>query len=212
MAIPLHLVRLAVLVTATLFAIIPMGIGAALAAASDPFPVPAYAALAIASGVLTLVTVPAMICLEIMRPGGPTSMVIVEIFWLGILSILWLATGAETAAVLQAVDDISLSFGFGSLCGADDGFSNGFCSEARAVAAFSFLNWLLLMCYVVTLFFYSLMASSRKQTGVWTSSVANAQSAGPSQGGPVPNSYVSSGHPHQDIGTGGTVQAGTVHV
>ncbi|KAJ7214525.1 hypothetical protein GGX14DRAFT_611091 [Mycena pura] len=225
----LHIVRLSVLVTAILFAAVGLAMGSALAAGTanlhiDVFP---YVALAIATGAITLATVPAMIILEMIRPGGPTSMVVVEISWLATLSVLWLATGAETAQVLQDVDGDSDGFGFrtsqSGLCDSSSSFGlleqdslssiiNIGCSETKAIAAFGFLNWLLLMVYVFALLFLAIRASSRRQKGVWTSSVPDAPFFAPAEKDPVPHSYVPYPHVEQNTGTGGTVQAGTVHV
>ncbi|KAJ7214877.1 hypothetical protein GGX14DRAFT_443310 [Mycena pura] len=228
MGLPLHTVRLVVLAAVSLFGLVALAMGGALAGAAGPTVVgdtdiAPYASLAIATGVLTLVTLLPMIVLEIIRPGGPTSMIIVEIAWLSILAILWLATGAETAAVLQAVSDFGL--GFGGICDSDDDLSDligssaasqisAGCGETKAIAAFGFLNWLLLTFYVVVILIFGIMASSRKQAGVWTSSVSGMQSgAGPAEKNSVPRSYAA--YPPvvepQSTGTGGTVQAGTVH-
>jgi len=219
-----------VLAAASLFGLVALAMGGALAGASGPtvlgdsFVAP-YAALAIATGVLTLVTLVPMIVLEKIRPGGPTSMIIVEVAWLSILSVLWLATGSESAVYLEAVSDFG--FGFGGICdtgdsspddlfGSPDSTIAAGCGETRAIAAFGFLNWLLLMFYVILILILGVMASSRKQAGVWTSSVANIQSgAGPAEKGPgpIPHSYAS--YPpveSHNTGTGGTLQAGTVHV
>lgn len=91
-------------VTVILFAVITLGMAAALTSTTEKFFGLAfsYASLAIATAVLTIVTLPAMyvlhrslmtsvcssplssrLALEMMRPGGPTSTVIAEISWLG---------------------------------------------------------------------------------------------------------------------------------
>ncbi|KAJ7073101.1 hypothetical protein C8F01DRAFT_1225840 [Mycena amicta] len=209
--------RLVVLCTVTLFGLVALGLGAALTNTTEKFLSVyfTYAALAIASGVLTLVSVVPMIVLEFLRPGGPTSMIFVEILVLGFLSILWLATGAQTANVLQALD----AFGFGSFCDSsfgDDTLSS-ICGETRGIAAFGFLNWLLLWAYILTLIVFSVQAAQRKHTGVWTSSVANAPfgESAPAEKESVPQSYnpYAGGAQTQEYQTtGGTVQAGTVHV
>ncbi|KAF7311162.1 hypothetical protein MKEN_01017400 [Mycena kentingensis (nom. inval.)] len=214
------LVRIIILSTVTLFGLVALGLGAALTNATESILAVyfTYAALAIASGVLTLVSVPPMIALEFIRPGGPTSMIVVEILVLGFLSIMWLATGAETANVLQALDLLG-----GSVCDTaidgDDTLKN-ICGETRGIAAFGFLNWLMLMGYVITLLVLSLQATQRKHTGVWTSSVANAPFGEATAPAEKPSSVPHSYNPYPGPGaqaqeyqhTGGTVQAGTVHV
>ncbi|KAJ7804835.1 hypothetical protein B0H14DRAFT_3883262 [Mycena olivaceomarginata] len=123
---PRFIVRLAILVTVSLFALISMSLAAALiASASQDGPFLDIAlvtpTLAIVVAILTLLTAPLMIALEIVRPGAYfTSMIIFEILWLGFLSVMWLASGAA-----QAVDNIVLT----AACTVDssddfDGFSD----------------------------------------------------------------------------------------
>ncbi|KAJ7024663.1 hypothetical protein C8F04DRAFT_1131010 [Mycena alexandri] len=214
MALPLTLIRVVVLSTSILLALIDMALAAAVTSTSTQsfgvyFP---YAALAIAAAILTFLTLPAMIALEISRPGGPTSMIIVEISWLFFLSLLWLATGADAA-------DFN-SVGFWFACGRPElqgSVDIGACHEISAIEAFAFLNWIILLAYIGTLLVMSLAAASRKHTGVWTSSVANAPFGAPA---PAVNLTPMS-HGGQVAGVGGhsagysagnSVQAGTVHV
>ncbi|KAJ7694742.1 hypothetical protein B0H14DRAFT_3659900 [Mycena olivaceomarginata] len=91
-----------------------------------------------------------------------TSMIIFEILWLGFLSVMWLASGAA-----QAVENIVLTAACTTICG-----------EARAIAAFGFLNWLILMFYTLTVMIM-LVAMSRKRGRVWTESFANAPLSAP---------------------------------
>ncbi|KAJ7314300.1 hypothetical protein DFH08DRAFT_895916 [Mycena albidolilacea] len=222
MALPLSLIRLVVLGTVLLFSLIALGLAGDLTTTSmRAFGVYfSFAALAIATAVLCFLTLPAMIALEIMRPGGPTSMIIVELSWLGFLSILWLATGANAAEFV--------SVGFWFDCndtgrGENPANATG-CHEMSAVAAFGFLNWLILMGYTGLLTVLSLIAANRKHTGVWTSSVANApfdqpahtpSAPGGSYGGEttqVGGTGGVGGHPAAYENTSGSVQAGTVHV
>ncbi|KAJ7265716.1 hypothetical protein C8J57DRAFT_1718318 [Mycena rebaudengoi] len=225
---PRLIVRLAILATVSLFALISMGLAAALiAAASQAGPflgiTSAAPALAIVVAILTLLTAPLMIALEIVRPGAYfTSMIIFEILWLGFLSVMWLASGAA-----QAVENIILTGActFASSDNFFDGFSddprspdNSFqniCGEARAIAAFSFLNWLILMFYTLTVMIMSCVAMSRKRGRVWTESFANAplSASASAEKGPIPGTYQPS-YPHvQQVQqhTGGSVQTGALH-
>ncbi|KAJ6558758.1 hypothetical protein DFH09DRAFT_1162447 [Mycena vulgaris] len=207
--------RLAVLSTVILFALIELGLAAALTSTTQKFFFVSfsYAALAIATSVITMATVPAMIALEIMRPGGVTSMIIVELSWLNFLWILWLATGAQAA---QASAVFSMFFGG---CGPDsesvdvgdgtvvvDNPTSGICHETSAITAFAFLNWIILLGYTSTLLVMSLIATNRKQSGVWQASVANAPFS-VATSAPVHKAYAMHGH-----GTAGTAQTGTVQV
>ncbi|KAJ7263631.1 hypothetical protein B0H12DRAFT_1230919 [Mycena haematopus] len=226
MAPSFPLIRLVVLSTVVVFALIALGVAAAFTSStsayltesgtSQTFP---FASLGIATAVFTMVTVPAMITLEILRPGGPTSMIIVEILWLGFLSILWLSTGADAAGFSGGA---SLAFGCGNARDETDlGFDSDvptsdspteICQEMSALEAFAFLNWIVLMGYIGMLLVVSLVAANRKHTSVWTSSVANAPFSAPGKNSTVSSSYGAGGHPAGYNNTSGSVDAGTVHV
>ncbi|KAJ7753538.1 hypothetical protein B0H16DRAFT_1544455 [Mycena metata] len=225
MGLPLTLIRVVVFSTSIFFALLDLALAGAVTSTSTAsfnvyFP---YAALAIATAILTFLTLPAMLALEKFRPGGPTSMIIVEICWLFLLSILWLATGADAA------DYESVGFWFA--CGNPEeqgSVDRAACSQISAIAAFAFLNWIILMGYIGTLLVLSLAAASRKHTGVWTSSVADAPFGAPAPA--VDLAPMSTSHGGQVGGTasggqvggvgghtagysaGNSVQAGTVHV
>ncbi|KAJ6548769.1 hypothetical protein B0H19DRAFT_1299808 [Mycena capillaripes] len=228
MASPRRIVRLIILVTVSLFALISMSLAAAVMATGStlgPFVDIAFMppTLAIAVAVLTLLTVPVMIVLEIVRPGAYfTSMIIFEILWLGFLSVMWLASGAA-----QAVENVVL-IGFCSFDSSDDSFDGSFndsfdgppgdslsniCGETRAIAAFGFLNWLILMFYTLTIMIMSCVAMSRKRGRVWTGSLANAplSTSAPAEKGSIPLSYESS-YPQVQQHMGGSVQTGALQV
>ncbi|KAF7288618.1 MARVEL domain-containing protein [Mycena indigotica] len=220
--VALPLVRLVVLSVALLFAVAGLGLGAALTSTTESLASVSltYASLAIAAAVLTLISVVPMLVLERIRPGGPTSWLAVEIPVLLVLSILWLATGGESANVLQALD----AFGYTAYCSSsfdgDNTFKN-ICGETRGIAAVGFLNWALLMGYGIMLLVFAIQATSRKQPGVWTTSVAGLADLPPPQPAgahekaeSVPqsyNPYAGSEYVPPATTTGGTVQAGAVH-
>ncbi|TBU31292.1 hypothetical protein BD311DRAFT_752995 [Dichomitus squalens] len=122
-----------------------------------------YAALGIATGGLTFFTVPVLLLVDFLRTGAFTSYIIVELSWLSVLWVLWLATGAltvnDTAAVgvFQSCDYIFV-------------WVNQICHETQAIEAFSFLAWIVLMGYTVTLLVIALI-SARRGKPIWTSSV-----------------------------------------
>ncbi|KAJ7646413.1 hypothetical protein DFH06DRAFT_578495 [Mycena polygramma] len=209
---PIATIRLVALSTVLVFSLIALGLAAAFTATSITFldVYFTYAALAIATAGLTMLTIPAMIGLEIVRPGGPTSMIIVEISWLAFLSILWLSTGAETAQFTAVWFGCGDAIAFGD----DDGIDLATCHEVSGIEAFAFLNWLILMGYTGMLLVMSLVAASRKHSNVWTSSVANVPFNAPAPASSVPGSYV--GHAESpNVGgynTSNSIQGGTVHV
>ncbi|KAF7342162.1 hypothetical protein MVEN_01804000 [Mycena venus] len=189
---PVALIRRVVLSTALVFSVIALGLAAAVTSTSTKawgitF---VFAALGITAGVLTMITVPTMIALEIT--------VRVETSWLTFLSILWFGTGVHAAVVISG----GFWFDCADLGNGLDDIDAGACHEVSAIAAFGFLNWLILIGYSIMLIIMSRIAASRKQPNVWASSVADAPFSAPaSTNESVPMSYTS--------GTGGTAQGGT---
>ncbi|KAI9466694.1 hypothetical protein BJY52DRAFT_9129 [Lactarius psammicola] len=126
-----------------------------------------FAALALATSLLTLLTVIPMFVVDRYRQGAIFSYIIVEIGWLSVLWVLWLASGADAASTDQQFFlGSSCDFGF---LGDDGGLSRG-CNEIKAITAFSFLTWLILMTYTGVLLFLAIRAQERGQR-VWKMSV-----------------------------------------
>ncbi|RXW15334.1 hypothetical protein EST38_g10522 [Candolleomyces aberdarensis] len=117
--------------------------------------VPDWAGLALATSIITLIALPVLFIIPIKRRNALPSFIAFELAVLWLLWILWLATGASIASL----------FGL-NYC------NGGLCSEIRALEAFSFLNWLLLMFYSFALLILSVTAHQRGRTGVWKSSVS----------------------------------------
>ncbi|KAF7354960.1 hypothetical protein MSAN_01411100 [Mycena sanguinolenta] len=151
------------------FAVIVLGLSAALTSTTEKY-LDGYfkfAALAIATSVLTLLTLPLMIALEITQSGAAfTSKIMVELPWLSILWVLWLATGSDGAQAAQTVFLADCSDYIPKIKAA--------CQETSAIQAFSFLNWLILMAYTIFVLVLAIIAQTRQHTGVWSSSVATA--------------------------------------
>ncbi|KAF5337158.1 hypothetical protein D9611_002893 [Ephemerocybe angulata] len=135
------------------FSIIVLGISAHLV--SLPGPSPDYVNLALATSILTLIALPIIFIIPLKRRGAAPSFVAVEVVTLWLLWILWLATGATIANWLPGL----------VFC------NGGVCSELRAIEAFAFLNWLMLMFYSFVLLTLAVTAHHRGRTGVWKSSV-----------------------------------------
>ncbi|KAJ7465720.1 hypothetical protein FB451DRAFT_1262274 [Mycena latifolia] len=217
MASRLPQIRLAVLCTVLLFAIIELGMAGAVTSTVRTYLDMSflYSGLAIATSVITMATISIMIALEIIRPGGVTSMIVFELGWLSFLWVLWLATGADAA---QTTTVLRLLIGCGAEAESDptdfgDGVSvstddptTGICPETSAIVAFAFLNWVLLLGYTATLLVMSLIATNRKHAGVWQSSVADAP-FGATPSSPIPRSYGA-----QVNGSTVTVKTGTIEV
>jgi hypothetical protein len=113
-----------------------------------------FAALAIATAVLSIITIPVMIVVDNMRKGAFTSMIAFEIGWLSFLWILWLSSGA-TAAQANTVTFNGCHFfdckpiGLFSkwhLTQTLPAAVSTACHEFSAIEAFSFLNWIICKC------------------------------------------------------------------
>ncbi|KAF9468767.1 hypothetical protein BDZ94DRAFT_1317362 [Collybia nuda] len=167
MAHLLPTLRLAALGTVVVFSIIVLGLSSHVTALTTTYygVYFTFAALSIATAVLSILSLPAMIIIDRLRKGAFTSMILVELAWLGFLWILWLASaGTATQATV-------LSFALG--CNYRNSDLNTACREFSAIQAFSFLNWLILLGYTLTLFAFSLVAANRGNA-VWTSAVNSA--------------------------------------
>ncbi|CAK5276097.1 unnamed protein product [Mycena citricolor] len=135
------LIRLVALSLVSVFAVIVLGLTAGLTSLTETYlgGYFQFAALGIATASLTLLTVPAMIALEIIRPGGFTSQIIVELPWLSVLWVLWLATAADATNVANNI--------FIASCG--DYFSDKIaqgCRETSAVQGLAYVTWVIRQC------------------------------------------------------------------
>jgi len=169
----IHAVRVALLSVVVLFSVVILALAAHLTSTTESESIIGYyfpfAALAIGISLITILTVTPTLVFD--HKGFFTSKIIVELPVLSVLGILWLTTGADTATLG--------SFVFG--CAFDGPCHEGPTAEAQAIEAFSFLNWLMLMGYCITLIVLSVIAGNRGHT-VWKSSVreTNFFAPGPS--------------------------------
>jgi len=129
-----------------------------------------FAALGIATAVLTLLTLPVMLFLSLTRKGAVTSMIALELGWTWFLWIMWLSTGGSAASISWLGD-----------CGAFLSDAESACRETQALTAFSFLTWFGLLAYNVLLFALVIRQHMRGNTGVWNSFITEADftAAGP---------------------------------
>ncbi|KAK0490533.1 hypothetical protein IW261DRAFT_1546945 [Armillaria novae-zelandiae] len=160
----LTILRLGALVATLVFSIIVLGLSAHITYLTTTYygAYFTFAAMSIATACLTLLTLPVMIAIDMTRKGAFTSMVVVELSWLGVLWVLWLTSAA------LAADATSNTFVSG--CGYVNDLINQACKEFNAVEAFGFLNWLILMGYTITLVVFAIIAANRGNSAVWTSS------------------------------------------
>ncbi|KAG9014401.1 hypothetical protein FRB90_005373 [Tulasnella sp. 427] len=113
-------------------------------------------ALGIATALLTFILIITSLLIDRFRRGAITSLVMFELAWVGLLWVLWLATAA-------AVTDL----GIFTTCGFVNARVESTCHQYQAVEAFSFLNWLILFGWWVTLLAMSIRAASNGISGVW---------------------------------------------
>ncbi|KII96051.1 hypothetical protein PLICRDRAFT_65322, partial [Plicaturopsis crispa FD-325 SS-3] len=130
-----------------------------------------YAALSIAAAGLTILTVPVLIIVDIVRRGAFTSFVVVELSWLSLLWVLWLATGAYTGS-----DNI-----FGATCDYIDVDVNNACHETNGIEGISLVIFILLFIYTTVLLVFAIIGSNRGHH-VWTNTVKDATFLAPGGG------------------------------
>jgi len=129
-----------------------------------------FSALSLASASITIVSLPVMLIVDFMRTGAFTSMVVVELVWIFVVWVLWLSTAADTAWFA--------SLEFVSSCNYINKIVSTACREVQAIEAFSFLIWIILMAYTITLLVYAIIGSSRGHK-TWTSTVKQANFLAP---------------------------------
>ncbi|KAF8164825.1 hypothetical protein B0H34DRAFT_213820 [Crassisporium funariophilum] len=130
-----------------------------------------FAALGIATGLLTLLTLPVMLFLSMKRKGAITSMIAVEISWTWFLWIMWIAVGGSSAGTIWIGD--CASYGSSRLYTS----AEAACRETQALTAFGFLNWIMLFFYNITLFVFVIRQHMRGHTGIWTGYVTETDYA-----------------------------------
>ncbi|KAI0070748.1 hypothetical protein K474DRAFT_1713076 [Panus rudis PR-1116 ss-1] len=175
--------RLATLSAVTGFAVITLGTSSHYIATTlnavlfiDGIPVlPAdqpdtFSVLNVAIAGLTLLTLPVMVVIDLVRKGAVTSTIIFELIWLGILCILWVAAAGFTA------DTVSSFIG---LCKINPRVRTlqSLCKDSQVSEAFGFLSFISLLAYVVILLATSIVSSNHGNP-VWKSSVNKAQFKG----------------------------------
>ncbi|EJF66609.1 hypothetical protein BD309DRAFT_854006 [Dichomitus squalens] len=160
----LSIFRIAVLGWTSFCAIVLLGVGAHVLSAVGGLLLPSFpwAGLAVATGVLAFLTVPTMLAIDFIRKGAFTSMIVVELSWLGFLGIMFLASGGAAA-------DTAANY-FVSCSTWSPALARTVCSETSAGAAFGFLGWLPLWAYTGTLLVLLIIQANRGNY-VWRRSV-----------------------------------------
>jgi len=200
-------IRRVTFLTTLVFSFIVLSLSAALVSLTGQALSLSFSGLPLATSLLTLLAVGPMFFVDWYRKGSYFSYVVVEVSCLSLLWILWLSSAASTAQKDQVISQV---FSGQSGCSwssytstispypygqnpANYGYPSGLnhaCHEIKAIMAFSFLTWLLLMFYTVTLLVLALRARSRGHN-VWQSAVSDGTLFYPSD----PSEKVGSGAP-----------------
>ncbi|RPD82660.1 hypothetical protein L226DRAFT_565216 [Lentinus tigrinus ALCF2SS1-7] len=174
----LSIFRIAALAWACFCAIVLLGLGAHVLSSVGGLRLPTFgwAGLSVATAVLALLTMPPMLVIDFLRSGAFTSMIVVELSWIGFLGVLFLATGGAAAA--NASD-------FWVSCDTwTPALARTVCSETSAAAAFGFLGWIAVWTYTGTLL-TMLIIQAQRGNYVWQQSVKEAKFQGGSAVPPV---------------------------
>ncbi|KIK07663.1 hypothetical protein K443DRAFT_86599 [Laccaria amethystina LaAM-08-1] len=126
-----------------------------------------YAALALATGLLTVLSLPALLMISIGRKGAVTSMIVVELCWLWFLWVMWVASAGNVASTVWI-----------SSCDRAKGIVATICAETQTIEALGFINWFMIMAYTITLLIFTVMSQMRGHS-IWTQSVREADFTAP---------------------------------
>jgi len=151
-----NIIRLVAFGVSLAFALIILGISANFVAQSSHYRVglgSSVPGFGVATAVLTFVILIPPIVIDMLRKGAVTSLTATELGFVGFLWVIWLACGANATAAL-------FGFNLGD-CSLYESITASFCSQYEAFQAFSWLNWLILFSYWVTLLIMALIAQSR---------------------------------------------------
>jgi hypothetical protein len=142
------------------------------------FPTQPYAPLALATGALTLISLPTCLIVDAQRKGAWTSMIITEMVVLTILWVMWVATAALTAQAYVLLLDPG--------CATSDNFGGSVdpefllvCRESQVIEAFGFLSFISILIYAFVLLVFTFIAGARGHS-VWFSSVKETNFFAPS--------------------------------
>ncbi|KAH7910316.1 hypothetical protein BJ138DRAFT_975146, partial [Hygrophoropsis aurantiaca] len=127
-----------------------------------------FAALGLAAGAVTAVSMPLFLILGRLKTKVFTSMIVFEIVWGFLLWVFWIATAGDSAAAK------AYYFTEGCIYGSTE--TNQLCYEFTVVEALSFIIFFSVFVYYDTLVLYSIINTIRGR-GVWTSTVYEASTA-----------------------------------
>jgi len=183
------ILRIAVLSIALVLSIVLLGLGATLYnkifdIATDVFVYrPLYI---IASSAGTILVIPTLLIVDLLRSGAFTSMIVVELSVLLVLWVLWFVIAGIAKSTFDALYDGSctlIEYYFSR-------HSATTCQTISAISPLAFSIAVLLLAYSVFLLICSIIASSRGQK-VWLNSVQHTVFFGSAKS----KGYSDAGHP-----------------
>jgi hypothetical protein len=160
MSTPLPVVRNTVFGLTNALALLVVALAAYTFAWAGPSFYFIFSALSVSTGLLHLISVSAMMIVSRVRDGAFTSRLSFEVGWLSILWVMWLATGADAAAAVSGVRCIGTPI----------------CGVTQAIAAFSFLNCVILFGYISALTAAAVKAGQSGKN-IWSSDIKEVQLA-----------------------------------
>jgi len=146
----LTIFRLVTFATTILFSVIVICISADLISLTEPAFYYSFSAFSLATGLISVLSLTPMYVIDNNRSGSFFSYIVVEIGWFSFLWVFWLTSGSYAA---WTDDQLIAAFPEESTCSFSvfsDAATRG-CHEIKAITAFSFLLWLLIMAYLITL-------------------------------------------------------------
>jgi len=136
-----------------------------------------FNAIGVAVSVLTLVMMLPVLIIDRVRKGAFTSLVWFELVWTGALWVLWLAAAGDSAGRILFATNCIAPRGF-----IDADLYQSACQQYQAIQAFSWLTWLLMFGYFVTLLtLASIQHASKGNPRIWFSSVPDSDLFAPAK-------------------------------
>jgi hypothetical protein len=187
-----QLLHFAVLGVLLFTSIILLGVSASLVNASGGF-FPG-ANFALATSILTLISLGPILVIDFLRAGAVTSFIFVELIWAGFLGILWLAVASDWGSFFGAINCDAFFVGVDS----------SICHQEQTVEAFAWINWLICWGWMGVVLVLSIISHSRGNNRVWFSPVGEGNFMGKGSGPATqyPQTYQTqpqAGYPPQQV-------------
>ncbi|PIL26018.1 hypothetical protein GSI_11772 [Ganoderma sinense ZZ0214-1] len=133
-----------------------------------------YANLGIASGAMAILTLPVMLFVDFINDGKTGLPIIIEVPWLCVLWVMFLATGISTKNFVHQVNPNGVSCDeIGRLGSQFDEFKK-ICDEWEPIEIVSWISAGLLFLYSVTLLIISILRAYGGKS-MWGTSVKNSE-------------------------------------